>query len=426
MVPRIPEKFDVVVLGGGTAGSRIAAGLARGGREVALVEHRTVGGDRVRERCAALQQAADRADSWRRAVAVRDLALPPVPLPPGVTVLHGVGRLDGPGRIEVFTPGAARVHGYGELVLATGCEPAPPPVPGLLDVPVWTPAEAVARDELPRRLVVLGGTPEGCELAQIYARYGSQVTLVAESPRLLPEEAPFTGDLLAGILRRSGVRVRTGLRLTVAEPAEAGAGLVFCDGTVLTADRVLLAAETRPRTAGLGLEHLDLAGASVLPVDGRCRVREGVWAAGSATGHRHASLEQARVVLDNLLGLDRTADYRALPRTVRTSPPVWAAGAVPSPGPGGLVTAGRDLSETVRACLSPGVLGRVELYADPELGVLAGAAAVGPEAADWMAEVALAIRAGLPVAALADVVRAVATYGEAIEPSLRELAGAMG
>ncbi|GAB2811031.1 NAD(P)/FAD-dependent oxidoreductase [Actinocorallia aurea] len=408
--------FDVIVLGGGTSGSRIAAGLADAGRTVGLVECRTVGGDRIRERCAALQQSAERGDTWSRAVALRALAGHPPRLPAGATVLEGIGQIAGPGLVRVFGPEDAAAHGCRDLVIATGSEPLLPVVPGLLDVPTWTTAEALGGFGVPRRLVVLGDDPEGCELAQIYATYGSHVTLVTDEPRLLPREAPFTGELLAEILRRTGVRVVTDVRPAQAEQTEHGVRLLLSDGTDLFADRLLLAAGRLPRASGLGLENL---GTTTLEADERCRVLEGVWAAGSVTGHRHASLEQSRVVLDNLLGMERTADYRALPRTVQTSPPVWAAGAAPSEA---LTTAGRDLSATVRAALSPGVVGRVELYADTRRGVLAGAAAVGPGAPDWMAEIALAIRAELPVAALADVVRAVPTYGEAIEPSLRELA----
>jgi dihydrolipoamide dehydrogenase len=209
-----------------------------------------------------------------------------------------------------------------------------------------------------------------------------------------------------------------------------------------------------------------------------------VWAAGDVTGttFAHASHYQAGVVAANILGQQREADYSAIPRCVFTTPSVFAVGTVPGAatedagpaaasaggaggpdhGPGNgarvrrmlriarapsdrapapapaqdgasppdaapdarLVTARARLSDTTRGQLGQDDLGGIELYADAGTGVLAGAVAVGPDAASWMGEVTLAIRARIPVAVLADVVHAFPTYGEALETALRELAGA--
>ncbi len=212
-----------------------------------------------------------------------------------------------------------------------------------------------------------------------------------------------------------------------------------------------------------------------------------VWAAGDVTGttHTHASQYQASVVAANILGQDREADYSAIPRCVFTTPSVFSVGVVPAraeapdgraaprtrpretvngsgrrlprrasrpagccgsrrcrrrrtgprprpgcrtprlPGPR-LITARASLGDTTRAQLGQDDLGCLELYADAGSGVLAGAVAVGPDAASWMGEVTLAIRAKIPVAILADVVHAFPTYGEALETALRELAGTGG
>ena len=182
-----------------------------------------------------------------------------------------------------------------------------------------------------------------------------------------------------------------------------------------------------------------------------------MWGAGDVTGitHTHASHYQARVVAANIGGQRREADYSAIPRCVFTTPSVFAVGIAPvaaaaaGDGPGrsgraageagrggagngaggdperagsGLITARADLGATARAYLDQDDPGCLELYADAETGVLAGAVAVGPDAATWMGEVTLAIRAKIPVAVLADVVHAFPTYGEALETALRELA----
>ena len=207
-----------------------------------------------------------------------------------------------------------------------------------------------------------------------------------------------------------------------------------------------------------------------LPTTTRCEVTgilgsSRVWAAGDVTGttHTHASRYQAGVVAANILGRRREADYSAIPRCVFTTPSVFAVGVVPPakvgpaadvdgaaadngarqmlriakvpavgrrpaesgarPAGAGLITVRADLGDTTRAHLGQDDLGCLELYADAESGVLAGAVAVGPDAASWMGEVTLAIRAKISLAVLADVVHAFPTYGEALETALRELAG---
>jgi dihydrolipoamide dehydrogenase len=154
-----------------------------------------------------------------------------------------------------------------------------------------------------------------------------------------------------------------------------------------------------------------------------------LWAAGDVTGlgtHTHTARYQAGVVAANILGQRREADYRAIPRAVYTMPSVFAVGASPQGAAEAgisLVSAGADLAGTARARVAGTDAGRVELYAHPESKLLLGAAAVGPNAPDWMGEVTVAIRAGVPLAVLADTVHAFPTFSEVLEPALRELAG---
>ncbi len=369
---------------------------------------------------------------------------------------------------------------------------------------------------------MLGGGPAGCELTQIYASFGSQVTLVEAEPSLLPGEPAFAGEILAAALRRAGAEIYLGSRATKAERTSDGLTLALADGTRIDADRLLLASGRRPRLGGLGLDALGLevTPGMALPTTTRCEVTRvigssRVWAAGDVTGttHTHASRYQASVVAANILGQPREADYSAMPRCVFTTPSVFAVGVVPdsalaardeaaedgtgtgqsaagavavepdaassgnaagsgvgagsevgagsgagaaagdrarrmlrvakipaeaetaarvaeasarppesSPG-AGLITVRAHLGDTTRAHLGQDDLGCLELYADAESGVLAGAVAVGPDAASWMGEVTLAIRAKISLAVLADVVHAFPTYGEALETALRELAG---
>ena len=355
---------------------------------------------------------------------------------------------------------------YTDLVVCTGSEPVAPPVEGLTDVPAWTSAEALTCPDLPRRLVVLGAGPVGCELAQIYAAFGSQVTLVEAEPHVLPGEAQFTSEILGDALRRTGVDLRLGSAVVKAETTDDGLALTLADGTRVEADRVLLASGRRPRLSGLGLEELGISAGpgEMLPLDETCRVvanapvkkapgesapgketppgkaapapgrRRGrspgrVWAAGDVTAiapYTHTARYQARIVAANLLGGSRAADYRAVPRTVYTSPSVYTVGMSPSLAAAtgvDLITVSYDLAETARAQVEDDDRGRVELYADAGAGdILVGAAAIGPDAEEWMGEVTLAIRARIPLPVLADVVHAFPTYGEAVGTPLRGLA----
>jgi dihydrolipoamide dehydrogenase len=480
----MPE-FDVVVIGGGTAGVHVASEVAREGRSVAIVEAGLVGGESPYLACLpskSLLEAARRGEAWEHAVARRDevssnlddAAAAARLTEAGVTLIRGTGHVARPGTVEATAsdngaggpggPGGAPSAevtslDYADLVIATGSEPVAPPIEGLPDIPAWTSAEALSCPDLPRRLVVLGGGAAGCELAQLYAAFGSQVTLVEAENVLLPGEAAFTGEILADALRRTGAEIRLGSAAAKAERTDEGLALTLEDGTRIEADRVLLATGRRPRLSGLGLDNLgiDLKPRMALPVDATCRVvvartgqavsgdatagggaappgaagdaARGLWAAGDVTGlgtHTHTANYQASVVAANILGRRREADYRAIPRAVFTMPAVFAVGASPQGAAEAgipLTTAGFDLQGTARAAVAGDDAGRVELYAHAESGLLIGAAAIGPHAPDWMGEITLAIRAGVPLGVLADTVHAFPTYGEALEPALRELAG---
>jgi dihydrolipoamide dehydrogenase len=477
--------FDVVVLGGGTAGVHVATEAAAGGKSVAIVEAGLIGGESPYLACLpsnSLLLSAARGQTWEDAVVRRnevtgglDDSVPARRLADaGVTVIRGTGRIARPGTVEVtLAPGQGQdgqgqdgqdgqsprgqdgqslsgqdgqgLSGQGEgfvtltyadLVIATGCEPVAPPIEGLADIPAWTTAESLCSPDLPRRLIVLGGGAAGCELTQIYAAFGSQVTLVEAESGLLPSEPAFAGEILAAALRRAGAEICLGAPATKAERTNDGLTLALADGTRIDADRLLLASGRRPRLSGLGLDALgiNLTPGMALPTTTTCRVTgtndppDGsgrVWAAGDVTGitHTHVSHYQARVVAANIVGQRREADYSAIPRCVFTTPSVFAVGIVPE-ADDGLTTVRADLGDTVRACLNADDVGAVELYAED--GVLVGAVAVGPDASTWMGEVTLAIRAKVPATVLADVVHAFPTYGEALETALRELAGTRG
>jgi pyruvate/2-oxoglutarate dehydrogenase complex dihydrolipoamide dehydrogenase (E3) component len=443
--------FDVVVLGGGTAGVHIATEVARAGKSVALVEAGLIGGESPYLACLpskSLLLSAAHGDSWEQAVSRRDEVTGNLDdsaaitrlTEAGVTVLRGTGRITSAGTVQVTPLGhgeptslTAVSLSYGDLVITAGSEPVAPPIEGLSDIPAWTTAESLTSPDLPRRLIVLGGGPAGCELAQIYAAFGSQVTLIEAEEGLLPGEPAFTGEVLAASLRRAGVEVHLGSAAAKAERTSDGLTLGLANGTRIDANRLLLATGRRPRVSGLGLDVLGITiePGAALPTTTTCQVADAgghIWAAGDVTGvgHTHTGRYQAGIVAANLTGGHPEADYTAIPRTVFTTPEVFAVGIWSSGGESdqNLITARASLADTARARVGtaePGDQGCLELYADRNSGTLVGAAAVGPNASAWMAEVTLAIRARVPVAILADVVHAFPSYGEALETALREL-----
>lgn len=456
----------MVVLGAGSAGEAIANALAEAGRSVALVETLRVGGECPYVACmpskALLRSAEARSEvralrrlggasvvptlddddlAFRAAVARRDEIAEhrddsdaaQGAADNGVVLVRGRGRITAPGVVDV----EGEELGWTDLVIATGSSPVEPDVPGLDRVPTWTSDEALSAQDRPRSLVVMGGGAVGCELAQAHARFGVVVTLVESGPRLLGKEEPSIAETLAGNLRDEGIDVRLGVEVERAELVEEGLARVhLSDGTTVDAARVLVAVGRRPTTAGLGLEVLGIEAAEKgeLPIDAQCRIegQEHVWAAGDVTGiapYTHTANYQARVLVENLLGGDRAADYRAIPRAVYTDPTVASVGMdAATAGAEGIdaVTAVMDLAEVARTSSEGSGGGRLVLTADRDAGVLIGAAAIGPRADEWLAEATLAIRAEIPLRLLVDVVHAFPTFGEAFEPPIRELARSVG
>lgn len=443
------DTFDVVVLGAGSAGEDIARELASRGRSVALVEAGRVGGECPYVACmpskSMLHSAAvrmrqqdpqgDGTAAYRAAARRRDevaehrddSAAAQEQREAGVELVRGRGRVIGPGVVEVD----GRALAWTDLVVATGSRAVAPPIDGLDAAPTWTSDQALSAAERPASLLVLGAGAVGCELAQVHARFGSQVVVLDHADQLLGREEPSVARLLEQVLREEGVDVRLSTGLDRVEPADGGARCSLSDGSVLQVERVLVATGRAPWADDLGLELLgvELADDGAVPVDDHCRVRgqAHVWAAGDVTGiapYTHTASYQARVVTANLLGQERTADYRAIPRAVYTEPAVASVGldAAAAREQGiDAQTAVMDLSQVARTSTEGTRGGRLVLTAAD--GVLIGAAAIGPHADEWLSEATLAIRARVPLAVLADVVHAFPTFGEAYEPPLRELAG---
>jgi pyruvate/2-oxoglutarate dehydrogenase complex dihydrolipoamide dehydrogenase (E3) component len=347
----------------------------------------------------------------------------------GVTLVRAKGLITGPGRVD----GGGRELAYRDLVLATGSRPAVPPIDGLAGVPVWTSDQALSAADYPASVVILGGGAVGCELAQIYAGFAVQVTLIEPADQIAGGEEPVLAGELARRLRPAGVSLRIRMGAARVAPTSAGTAKVFLqDGSAVAADRVILAAGREPATSDLGLETLGITVQEngAVSVDDHCRVQgqEHVWAAGDLTGiapYTHGADYQGRIVADNLLGGSATADYTAIPRVIYTDPPLAGVGLTERQARAkglDVVVATTDLQELARSSTDGSAGGRLVLVADRERGVLVGAGATGACADDWISEASVAIRAQVPVRVLADVVHPFPTNAQAYEVPLRELA----
>jgi pyruvate/2-oxoglutarate dehydrogenase complex dihydrolipoamide dehydrogenase (E3) component len=333
-------------------------------------------------------------------------------------LLHGDARVR-PGVVTV----ADREIEYRHLVVATGSTPAVPPIPGLEEAGFWTNREAVWPDEVPSTLLVLGGGPVGCELAQFYRRMGVRVTIVDPNEHLLHKIDADAGALLETAFEKEGIEVLTERRAERVEKSETGAVVHLDTGERVEADKILVAVGRRPTVHGFGLEELDIELTRMgVRVDERMSAGDGVWAIGDAAGVAlltHVGKYQGRVAAANIAGRDVRADYRAIPAAVFTDPQVASVGTMRGDD---LVTAsyrieGGRLSTYER----PRRTGLVKLAADPSARVLVGAVAVGPEAGEWLGQLTLAVRAAVPIDVLLDTIQPYPTFSEAIFNALREL-----
>jgi pyruvate/2-oxoglutarate dehydrogenase complex dihydrolipoamide dehydrogenase (E3) component len=333
----------------------------------------------------------------------------------GVELVRGRARVTGPGAVEV----GDRTLAFERILVATGSVPTIPPIPGLADVDYWTNREATSTHEVPRRLIVIGGGPVGCELAQAFGRMGAAVTLVDVADRLMPRDHPDAGKLIADVLEGEGIELRLGAKIDKVEP---GMRMHLGGGETLAADRILVATGRRPNVDGLGLESLGVTiSKRGVEVDEHLRAAGNVWAAGDVTGiamFTHVGKYQARVAAADMAAREARADYRAIPAVTFTDPQVASVGDTSGEG---TVVGERGSVARLSTYERPKRPGFLKVFADPKRRVLVGAVAVGPEAGEWLGQLTLAIRAEVAIDVLLDTIQPYPTFSEAVQFAVRDL-----
>jgi pyruvate/2-oxoglutarate dehydrogenase complex dihydrolipoamide dehydrogenase (E3) component len=350
------REFEIIVIGGGTAGITAALAARAQGRTVALVEREPrLGGDCTFYGCVpskALLATAKLAHELRQAAAEEIVpALPPLDFAKiAARRARIVDEIAGDERDERFTDvgvevihANARFLGANELrvddhtirgrafVVATGTEPSIPPIEGLSGLPYLTNRTIFELERLPARLLVLGGGSTGLELAQAFHRFGSEVTVLEQLEQLLPREEPEAGEVITRALRDEGIELRLGASVRAARREAGEIVLELAEGEVVRGDVLLVATGRTGSVTPLGLEQLEVELANgYVKIDRRGRTTiANVYAAGDVTGglqFTHVAAHEGRVAGLNAAGKRATIDERVTPWVTFTDPEVAHVG----------------------------------------------------------------------------------------------------
>lgn len=431
---------DFAIIGAGPAGEAAAHMALSRGASVAIVDQRWFGGSCPHIGCvpskSLLHGAAEHAANparydWARASQRRDYMVnrPAGTAEPddashvrslrgaGATIWRGTGRIADRGEVDVIHD--ARVHriSAANIIVATGSTSRHPAIPGLDAVQPWTNEQATLARDLPPSLLVLGGGPTGCELAQVYARFGVATTIVQSGPRLAPTDHPRNSDVILAALQRDGVDVRLNVRATGARAAagQDGAHVIdLSDGTHAEGHAVLLAVGRVIGLEDMGLEAygVDANGRTPFPRDGRLRLADGLWLIGDPAGpelHTHQAHYQGELAVRMALGDPIRPDYRALPRATYMDPEAASVGLSLDQAREEGIDAEEFVAEfaaTARGYSVEADLGHVTIVIDKATRTLVGAAMACPDASAAIHECVLAIRARIDLDVLADTIHA--------------------
>jgi len=454
-----PEQFQVLILGSGQGGKLLGWHMARSGRRTAVVERRWIGGS-----CPNIACLPSKNEIWSARVAhlvhhaahfgtmtgavkmdmakvrqrKRDMVNREIDFhlksykTSGAELIMGTGRFAAPKTLEVrLNDGGTRELAADQVFLNVGTHAAIPKVPGLEAARPLTHIEALELDYLPQHLIVFGGGYVGLELAQTYRRFGSRVTIIQSGPQLMVREDPDVANEMQRILSEEGIQIlvatetlnvqgRSGEEVSVIVRTNSGEQKIEGSDILVATGRI-------PNTAGIGLEKVgvELDGHGYIRVNERLETTvSGVWAMGECAGSphfTHASVDDFRIIRDNLAGGKRTTRDRLVPYCLFTDPPLAHVGLSEHEA--------QQQGVTVRVVRLPmGAVLRTEATDETQgfMKVLVGGSderilgftMIGSEAGEVLAAVQTAMLANLPYSKLRDAVLVHPTIAEGLGPLL--------
>ena len=449
------EQFDLIVIGGGSAGLKAARTVARAGKRVAVAEERELGGECFWAGCVPTKALIRAADVWHETkqaakygiqvgVTSEDY-LKALAYKRGViSSLSGEGPEDAglsklgasyyPVRASFVSPHEVKVGNeviFGEqILLSTGTVPAIPDVPGLRETGYITNREAVDLPYLPKKLVILGGGPIGVEFAQIFRRFGSEVTLIEKNAHLLFREDSQIAKIAADCLRSEGIRVIEGEKteLVTGKPGRDTPKFVTVqtgNETMIEACDTILVATGR----NAAVDSLNLEAAGIMHMGRRLTVNPylqtevpHIWAAGDISSKHlftHVASYEGKIVAHNILSERKIpVNYRVIPRCTYINPEVASIGLTEkevqlAQTPYDVYTF--PFADLDRAILHGETRGIVKLIADRRDGQILGGHLIGHEASSLIGEIAICMQHRLPVSAIADTMHAYPSFPEAVE-----------
>ncbi len=435
------DTYDLIVIGAGSAGFSASITAAEAGARVALIGYGTIGGTCVNVGCVpskAMIRAAEalhgaraasrfkglsgeaNIDDWQALIGDKDDLVAMLREKKYTDLL---GTYDGIDYIE----GAARLSDDGvvvgetfikakTIIIATGTSPSLPAIPGVEDVPYLDSTAALELTSLPKSLLVMGGGYIGCELAQMFARAGTQVTLVTRN-RLLPEAEPEISDALTQYFRDEGIAVHTDLSYSSIEKSTNGIALTITRGGKeerLDAEHLLLTTGRHANIAGLGLEEagVNLTENGGVQVDERMRTNlPGVYAAGDVTGRDqfvYMAAYGAKLAAKNAMNSNSLVyDNDTMPWVVFSDPQVAGVGLSEAAAKAAgyfIKTSIAPLEQVPRALAAHDTRGLIKLVADKDTDKLLGGQILAPEGSDSIQTLVLALKYAMTTKELGDTI----------------------
>ncbi|MGV6820388.1 MAG: mercury(II) reductase [Parvularcula sp.] len=439
--PRGQGLYGLIIIGAGSAGFSAAITAAEEGVRVALIGYGTIGGTCVNVGCVPSKtmiraaealhgaRAASRfagiigeahIEDWAALMADKDELVSSLRQKKYVDLLSeydSIDYLEGEAHLVEggVVVGDKRIEAD-KILIATGSSPSIPNIPGLDEIQYLTSTSALELSQLPRSLVVIGGGYIGCELAQMFARAGADVTLVTRN-RLLPEPEPEVSEALTKYLIEEGITIRTGLSYVRAGNTDDGACLTFSVGgteETVYAEHLLLTTGRKANTEALGLADVGVEtrpDGSII-VDKHMRTsRLGVYAAGDVTGRDqfvYMAAYGAKLAAKNALNSNsHTYENAAMPWVVFTDPQVAGTGLTEAQAKASgfhVKTSIAPLDQVPRALAARDTRGLIKLVADADTDRLLGAQILAPEGADSIQTIVLALKNNMTATALGEVI----------------------